>query len=155
MLIYGHDAEIAAWTTRELRAIGEGDYSFSPFVAIGVSRKQKIVAGVIYSNFRHGNVEMTMASTDPRWATKEVISALLRYPFTQLGCRRVTCLVKATNQPVRAFLCRLGFKEEGISRQVFDDLSDAAILGMLRSECRWIAEEFPHRQKFAISSIAS
>lgn len=156
MLVYGRDKEIAAWVSWQLQKIGEGSYAFSPFTAIGVARGSRIVAGIIYSNFRHANLEMTMASTDPRWASRENIRALLAYPFVQLDCRRVTCLVKATNQPVRAFLRRLGFVEEGICREVFDDLSDAVILGMLRKDCRWIAEEYPdNRQKLAISAAGT
>lgn len=157
MLIYGRDREIAAWVSQELEKIGEGHFDFAPnsYRAIGVARRDKIISGTVYSNYRHGNIEITMASTDPRWASKENFRALLAYPFIQLGCRRVTCLVKATNQPVRAFLCRLGFHEEGICRQVFDDGSDAAVLGMLRSECRWIAEEIPVGKKLPLSAAAA
>ncbi len=139
MLVYGRDRVVARWVRDQLK--DQGDYSFDPCVAIGVVRNGELVAGVVYSNYRHGNIEITMASKSPRWASRENMAALLGYPFNQLKCRRVTCIVKATNHPVREFLCRLGFKEEGICRQAYDDGTDAVLLGMLRSECRWLAEE--------------
>jgi RimJ/RimL family protein N-acetyltransferase len=62
------------------------------------------------------------------------------YPFNQVGCRRLTATTEAKNQPVRAFLCHLGFREEGVIRQGFPT-DDAVVYGMLRDECRWLARE--------------
>jgi len=135
MLIFGADREIAAWVGEQL---GIRDFGVSS--AIGVARGSKIVAGAVFSNFRWPNIEITFAATTPKWATRQVCGAIMRYPFIQLDCRRVTAVTEATNQPARAFLCRFGFREEGIHPDALPS-GDAVTYGLLRRECRWIAEE--------------
>ena len=142
-LVYDCSREIAKWVGERLDGA-----RFEPCTAIGVVRHGHLIAGIVYSNYRDGNVEISMVAESPLWASRQNFGALLGYPFYQLGCRRVTCLVKATNQPVRAFLCRLGFREEGIIRQGFAH-DDAAILGMLKSECKWLKEECDGRAQAA------
>jgi len=134
MLLYGSDKEISHWVCNRL-----GVKSLDPCRAIGIIHDKSLIGGIVYSNYRDGNIEISMAVSSPKWGTRQNFRALLGYPFRQLGCRRVTCLVKAKNQSVRTFLCRLGFREEGILRQGFVD-DDAAILGMLKAECRWLEE---------------
>lgn len=141
MIVFGADREIAQWVGDRLGLDLSRDS-----VALGIVRRGKLVAGVVYNNYRAGNIEMTIASDSPMWATRQALAVLFRYPFHQLKCRRVTAVTKATNQPVRAFLCRLGFQQEGILRLGFED-DDAAVFGMLRSECKWLAEEIDEQEQ--------
>jgi RimJ/RimL family protein N-acetyltransferase len=47
----------------------------------------------------------------------------------------------ATNQPARAFLCRLGFKQEGIHPDALPD-GDAVTYGLLRKDAaRWLEDK--------------
>ncbi len=101
---------------------------------------EDIIAGVVYNNWRDANIEMTVASDTPRWCSRAVLRGLFWYPFGQIGCHRVTGTTEHTNQSVRAFLCRIGFCEEGVMRRAFRNGSDAVIYGMLREECRWIGD---------------
>ena len=135
MMIYNHDAAIAHWVGQRL-----GVSDFGPCKAIGVFRKGEIVAGCVFSQFRPPNIEISFATTTPKWATKQVIRDILRYPFLQLGCKRVTCITEATNQHARAFLCRLGFHEEGVHPDALET-GDAITFGLLRRDAaRWLAE---------------
>lgn len=135
MLIFGHDREIAQWCGDQL-----GIKDFGPCSAIGVAREGKIVAGAVFSNFRWPNIEITFATTTPRWATRETCNAIISYPFLQLRCRRVTAIIEASNQPARAFLSRFGFKQEGYHPHVFAS-GDAITFGLLAADAeRWLKE---------------
>lgn len=135
MLLFGADQQIAAWVGGQV-----GIRDFGPASAIGVVRDGSVVAGAVFNNFVWPSIEITFASTTPRWATRDTIRAILTYPFVQLNCRRLTAITKATNQPTRAFLCRLGFEIEGFHPCFFPD-ADAISFGLLRRNCRWISEE--------------
>lgn len=149
MLIFGADREIAAWVGEQL-----GICDFGPSSAIGVARGNKIVAGAVFNNFRWPNIEVTFAATSPRWATRQTFRAILRYPFIQLDCRRLTAVTEATNQPARAFLCRFGFREEGLHPDALPT-GDAVTHGLLRRDCRWLAEDNSHRKERTIPPAAA
>lgn len=145
MLIFGHDREISQWCGDQL-----GIKDFGPCSAIGVARDGKIVAGAVYSNYRHPNIEITFATTTPRWASRETISAILAYPYLQLHCRRLTAITEALNQPARAFLSRLGFTQEGYHPHVFA-ADDAVTYGLLREDAeKWLRKK--DGQKFSAST---
>ena len=108
-------------------------------VAIGVAHGGEVVAAAIYNNYRPPNIEITFVTSSPRWASKEAIRAMLRYPFVQLGCARLTAVTPAQNRAARAFLARLGFRQEGVHPDALPG-GDAVSYGLLaRDAARWIA----------------
>lgn len=136
MLAIGFDAQVVDWVERGLGIDGLG-----PAAAIGVVLRGELIAGVVYNNYRPPNIEMTVYSTNPRWATKGHLRGLFQYPFRQLGCKRISAHTEAMNQPVRAFLCRLGFHEEGFHPDFYPS-GDAVSFGLLLSQAgRWLAED--------------
>lgn len=132
-VLLGYDKEVAEWVRQRLAM----DSGFGECAAIGVVLTGKLIAGVVYHNYRHPNIEVSIASISPRWATKTTLKLLFDYPFNQLNCKRITGLVDSENQPVRAFDERLGFIHEGTLREAHPN-GDAEIYGMLKHECRWI-----------------
>lgn len=146
-LVYGYDHEIGFWVANQLGIDGFGELR-----AIGVFDGEKIIAGVVYFNYRHPNIEMAVASIDRRWANRRTLKAFFSYPFIQLGCNRVTALVDSDNKKVRAFDERLGFVHEGTLRQGHPT-GDAEIYGMLKTECRWL--EYGDRQEKSESAAAA
>ncbi len=132
-LIIGQDAVISRWVGDRV-----GIASFGHCTAIGIAGTAGLIAGVVYNNYREGvGLEATIASTSPRWCNRATLAAIFGYPFDQVGCRRLTAITERKNQPVRAFLCRIGFREEGLLRHGFPS-DDAVVYGMLREECRWL-----------------
>lgn len=134
MIVLGADEAVSRWVGVQL-----GIEDFGPLAGIGVARSGKLVAGAVFHNFNWPNIEVSFASTTPAWCTRQTIRSILNYPFIQLDCRRLTAITKATNQPARAFLCRLGFEIEGFHPDTYPD-GDAISLGLLRRKCRWIAQ---------------
>lgn len=132
MILYGYAREIALWVGKRT-----GVDDFGPCSAIGIVRDEKLIAGVVYSNFRNGNIEATIAADHPRWATRDNLRALFRFPFWQLGCRRITCIIEAGNERSLKLCQGLGFQIEGRCREVFGE-RDGIILGLLKKDCRWL-----------------
>lgn len=96
------------------------------------------VAGVVYNHFDGINVHMSIASEDARWCTPRTLETLFRIPFEHLRCRRVTATTLRANKDVRAFLRRLGFRQEGSLRQAGPNGETAVLYGITRSDCPWI-----------------
>lgn len=135
MLLYGCDRALAKWAGDRL-----GMEIAQPNTSIGVAHKGQIVAVAVFNNYRPPNIEITFVTSSKRWASKGAVRAILRYPFKELGCKRLTAITEATNHPAREFLCRLGFKQEGFHPDTF--FSGAAITyGMLAEDAaRWTEE---------------
>ena len=107
--------------------------------SIGVVENGEVAAGVVYSLFTGNGIMMNVASDGSRrWLTKEFLRAAFAYPFKQLGCTRVSGLVRVDNPAALQFDKHLGFREEGVIRKGDDDGTDLVLLGMLKEECRWL-----------------
>jgi hypothetical protein len=133
-LLFGHDALVARWVSLHIPHMGGAD--FGPSSAIGVVDDQGLIrAGVVYHNWleSYRSIELSCASDTPRWATPEIVRALLRYPFVQLNCQRCTSVTPLKSDQPRRFLKRLGFTQEGIARLGFGD-DHAVIYGLLAKE---------------------
>jgi len=98
-------------------------------------------ACVAYTDYDEVNLGMHIASDGSRrWLTREYLRACFGYPFEQLGVRRVTGLVAASNPAALRFDTHLGFRMEGRLRHAAQDGSDLLVLGMLRGECRYLRD---------------
>ena len=136
MLVYGHDRELALWAGLSLGCSG-AIRSTEP-TAIGVARDGRIVAAAVFYNAGPTSIEITFVTTTPRWASRENIRAILHYPFVQLDRKRLTAITEEGNRDARAFLERLGFRQEGIHPDGF--VSGTGIsYGLLRADAeRWL-----------------
>lgn len=137
MLIYGHDRELSLWAGQQLGYAGAIGTRHDP-VAIGVARNGKIAAVAVFYDYRLTSIEITFVTTTPRWASRENIKAILSYPFVQLGCKRLTAITEENNSAARAFLERLGFRQEGIHPDGFESGTGISY-GLLRADAeRWL-----------------
>lgn len=115
--------------------------SFRDYTALGLEKDGEIVAGVLFTNYTRASILMHVASDGSRhWITPAFLAATFRYPFIQLGCRRVTGLVRADNADAQRFDEHLGFRREGVMREGTNDGCDLILYGMLKSECRFLQE---------------
>ena len=109
------------------------------YYALGVEVDARLAAVIVYNNYqKHTDVCMHVwAAPGSGWASRSMLKHLFGYPFLQLGTRRVTGIVRASDDTVRVFNERLGFKREGLLRQGHESGDDLLLTGMLREECRW------------------
>lgn len=106
-----------------------------------VNDNRDFVGGVVFTNWRKTNVEISCASETPMAFKPGVCRAVFQYAFDQLGCIRCTSITTKANKKARSFLEALGFQLEGNIRLGYDGRRDALIYGLLRSECRFLADE--------------
>lgn len=107
--------------------------------ALGLERDGELIAGVIYEGFNGHNVWMHCAI--PGRLTREFIHACFHYPFVQLGCKRVSGYVEASNIKARLFDEHLGFKPEARLRGAASDGGDVILYAMTREGCRYVAQD--------------
>jgi hypothetical protein len=114
-----------------------------PFTALGVIRNDQLVAGVVYHRHRPADfdIEVTIASDTPNWAFPSTMRGLFAYPFEQLGCQRITSLIRKKNTRSRRFCEGLGFKLEGCARKAHLGREDLMIYGLLKPECRYLRKK--------------
>lgn len=115
-----------------------------------------IRAVVFYNNYHPGNsVQMHIAALPGRkWLTRPFLSAAFRYPFVQLGVRRIGAEINALNHDSLRFARHIGFVDEGIQRQAGPGGQDIVALGMLKTECRWLSGPEPQIWGDQIGQVA-
>ncbi len=131
-LVFGEDEAVMAWVAKRTHVS-----SFGSARTIGIAYGNRFIAGVVYSNYREGNIEVSIAADQPGWCRRGILRALFAYPFLEANCRRITCIIPAGNAKSLR-LCRgLGFKVEGLCREAFGSV-DGILLGLLKRECKWL-----------------
>ena len=134
------DDRLLDWIAARIPSVGPNHGWHGRAHAIGIGLDGEIIAGMALMNVdrQHGNAEIAMAASTPRWASRSTIRKLLEYPFCQLGLRRVTTIIAASNATALKMNRQMGFKQEGIMRFGMGD-EDAIIMGLLREEAeKWL-----------------
>ena len=132
-IVVGFDEQIKQWVQNETGMGIDGDVR-----CMGVVRDDKLIAGIVYHNYKGFMVEATLVTTDRRWIGKDVIKAFMAYPFETLGCERFWATTNRKNKKMRKLFEGLGFKYEGCARKAFDGNEDAMIYSILKDENKWI-----------------
>lgn len=128
--------EVIKWVCAGL---GDKVADYGANLTIGVYLGNKLIAGIIFNDHRKDiDVWLTIYSIDKRWCTKAVIKYVFGIVFKLMNCRRCNIFISKDNQKSLSLCERLGFKKEGLLRQYRENGTDCYILGMLKSECRWL-----------------
>jgi RimJ/RimL family protein N-acetyltransferase len=131
------DGSIAKWVCDGLK---ENTDWIGANVTIGIFLGGNLIAGIIFNDHRKDiDVWLTIYSIDKRWCTKAVIKYVFGIVFKLMNCRRCNIFISKDNQKSLSLCERLGFKKEGLLRQYRENGTDCYILGMLKSECRWLS----------------
>lgn len=93
---------------------------FGKCKAIGIvdEDKSELVAGMVFHDYQPGPglIQISSASTTPRWLTAEVRHMMFSYPFDQIGCQMVVLQVSAKNERMVRIAKAFGFTPYLISR---------------------------------------
>lgn len=135
LIVFGQDYKVAHWVSNQLGSDGFGP--IGSYVALGAVVGNDLIGGVVYHNLRGKTIEVSLATTSPKWANRTTLKIFCKYPFIQLDCKRVTALVDTTNKQCRDFVERMGFVHEGTLREAHPS-GDAEVYGLLKTECRWL-----------------
>jgi len=138
-LIYGQEDRLLPWASAR---IGIPRFRRDAY-CLGLEKDGELVAVVVYDCFSECDCNMHIASDGTgRWMNKSLLLAAFAYPFGQLGLRRVTGMVPASNQAALDFDENLGFEREGYHKHALPD-GDMISLGMLRENCRFFKDIEP------------
>lgn len=137
-LVYGEEQRLLPWAAERIgiRSFRRDAYT------IGLERDGELTGVVVFDTFSSGDCHMHVASDGTgNWLSKELLAAAFAYPFIQLGVRRVTSPIAASNVRALAFNEHLGFRREGLHPHGAAD-GDLVTLGLLRTNCRFLPEQF-------------
>lgn len=152
-LVHGHDSDVAAWVASHIPSLrGE---AFGPCAAIGVTDDQgNPVAGVVFHDYQKNfaTMQISMAATSPRWASRSTIRALLAYPFLQIGINKVWTATAHTNARALKFQKGIGMTQEGVMRHQFGPKIHAVMHGLTRTEYerRYFPKDTENGQKLSL-----
>lgn len=106
---------------------------------VGLEKDGELIAGVIYEGYNQHNVWMHVAAEPGgRWLNKEYLRYCFHYPFVELGCKRVSGYVEASNSDARRFDEHLGFKQEAVLQGAASNGGDVILYVMWREDCRYL-----------------
>lgn len=134
-VIYGADAIVRPWVKKHIGMPFRDDPTDR---ALGVIRGKELIAGVAYSAMNRHNVMASIASTNPRWASRDVLRQIHGFAFNEIGVDRITVLVASSNRASMDCARRLGFRIEGAMIGAAHDGTDLIALRMFRNECIWL-----------------
>lgn len=136
MIHFDQSPEYVAWAANVLKIHPK---YFGNCTTLAFSHRGELVGVALYSRYNSINVEITIATTSPKWCSKQTLRAMFRYPFVQMKAKRMTAICRAGNARVRDIMARGGFIQEGELRHFYEDGENACIYGILPHEAeRWI-----------------
>lgn len=136
MIDFTQKPEYLDWIGKQL----DCDYSQGQFTTMAnLSKSGEVLCVVIYYNWLEHGCEMSIASSSPRWATKDFMHAAFAYPFIQGAKRRITFIVEDNNLKSLKMCLRIGAKVEGKARNWYGK-NNGIIFGLLRNECKYLRE---------------
>jgi len=110
------------------------------YACISRTLNDDLLGGALYNHFNGVSVEIHVASSHPRWLTRNALYIAFWYPFDQLGVTKLVGVVPSANKVALKFDLDLGFKEEARLQDVVPG-GEAVILSMRREQCRWLAHK--------------
>lgn len=135
-LAIGKDELVARWIVNRIPHM-QGQ-ELGPCTAFHVKDDagERILGAVAFYDYRPNfrSIEWVAAADTAKWLTPRIINDIMRYPFEQLGCRRITAFISETNHRSREFQERFGFKREGRLRRFINAREDMLVYGLLRSD---------------------
>jgi len=132
-LLFGYPEQVAAWVAARIPHMhGRGFAGISDAIGIGNEETGRMYAGIVFHDHQPEcqNVQISMASDSPLWATRGTIRALLHYPFVQLGCYMAWTLIPVGNERAIRINEKVGFERKSIVPHAYGPKKHAVIYQM-------------------------
>lgn len=112
--------------------------------AIGLVDGDKLVAGVVYSDYNGKQITAGIA-IDGKKINREFLWFMFFYPFKQLGVKRITVCVEQDNSASQQLASRLGFELESRMERA-GKTGDILVYRMFRENCRYLEKCYEPRK---------
>jgi RimJ/RimL family protein N-acetyltransferase len=138
------NARLGLWMMQRIPNFGPKNFSTVACFEEGVG----IIGCAMFHNYRTTDIEISVAvEPGTRWAQRDLINMVLRYPFDQLGCNRLTAIIRKDNKRARKMAQAIGFKQEGKLRAADVDGHDMFVYGLLPGENRFERKHYEQVQR--------
>jgi len=137
LLMYGQDKIVSEWVASIIPDVAIAGGGFKNCTAIGVySDEVGMMAGVVYSDYYPAfeTIQLSIAAVNPMWARREIITALLSYPFEQLNVFKCWVTIPLDNQASLEMTEHVGFRQEAILKHQFGKNRHAVIKRMFKPD---------------------
>lgn len=119
--------------------LGDDISEYVPSLPIGIYRDDELIGGVLINDIRPGrDCWLTIYTTTPVWGQRQVMRYVFGVVFGLIKAERASAFVSVSNQKSLNMCQKLGFRREGLLRKYRNSGEDCYVLGMLKSECKWI-----------------
>jgi RimJ/RimL family protein N-acetyltransferase len=145
-LIFDQSERVAAWVVANIpHMAGWGDFGACKAIGV-VDDHGQAIAGAVFHDYqpKYKTVQLSMAATSPRWATRGNIYWILRYPFEEIGINKVWTATSHLNERALRFNEGIGFKREAVLAHHFGHKQHAVICRMFRSDYARLVERLNH-----------
>lgn len=146
-IVVDQQKAVIDWVAQRIPQVGAA--GFGPASSMGVVSEQGYpMAGAVYHNYRpaHGTVMISFAADSPRWATRNIISLILGYPFHELGVHKVSTAAPHTNDRALRLNRGVGFVMEGTLKDEFGRGTHAVMFRMFARDYARLYEQPAHRR---------
>lgn len=135
-LLLQHHNVVGPWVAKRCG----GSWQEGRGTTIGlVHRDHGLIAGCLFEDFNGVNINLHIAATPGTpWLTRQFLWACFSYPFEELGAKRITGIVPASNHQARRFDEHLGFVLEATLQDAHPD-GDMLLYVMWKQDCRWLS----------------
>ncbi len=108
-----------------------GSAIYPPFTALGLERRGKIVAGIVFNCWTGPDAQLSIAA-EPGCITKRFLRRVGAYLTNELGCIRAT--IETEHPHVVEMALRMGGKIEGVKRDLYGEGRDGTVIGVLKKD---------------------
>lgn len=135
-IVTENDEMFARWAARQIPHVGREE-NFGSYRAIGITTgfeaTDRLMAVIVFHAWdkEHRNCQITGAASDPRWASRATLRAVLGIPFYQYNCWKVWTATPHTSERVLRFNKAIGFTREAVLKDQFGKGTHAVICRML------------------------
>jgi RimJ/RimL family protein N-acetyltransferase len=121
---------VAAWANETFQTT-----FVPPYHAFGILKDDKLIGAAVFNGYEGKNIELSCVG---RGAFNRTVCHLIaKTAFEVNDCERITVKTRADNEYVVRVAQKFGWKIEGLLRHYYGE-TDCIIMGMLKSECRFL-----------------
>jgi len=103
----------------------------------GINTQGEIVAGVVYDHYTGESISSTFAVADKKGLSKRFIKEIFKYPFEQLGVKKIINYVAESNIDSQKITEKFGFCHETTIEGVYPD-GAMRVYSLLKEDCKWL-----------------
>jgi RimJ/RimL family protein N-acetyltransferase len=143
-VVLDRSRQVGEWVCSRLNSHFNADLD----AAIGLEKAGRLVAGVVFDNYRGASICIHVAAEGGHWLTREFLRAVFDYAFNAAKVNKLIGPVDSTNESARRFDEHLGFVPEAILTGA-GRTGDLILYTMTRQQCRFLKDIHGQAQQSA------